>query len=353
MAHDLLLYLCCSFTIAGTMGDLRDGHSLRLSKLMTEWSSFELKTITTIHNVGDSDAPSGAKVTNHYIETAMSLRYADQLVENSEGVTQRATSFSDGSRQAQLVYGPSKETDFIEGIAITKNKNFMGEDELGLSAWPLPFGYYFAGRKPLYEAILTSELLCTRKLLGRDCDVFSLGPVLWSDKLQILIYCLDIETSVPLGVSSYRDQQSLSSNLPLWTWTASSFDKIDNQHAVLKSKLIAFNATGSTRAERLINVENIHFNKTFSKSSFWPSYRPGIKIYDHINKKEFVVARSQGQATLPASGKTLPSNANTSAEPLRAISSNSWFSPLSLGLLITGLTALGIGICSYAYKRTL
>ncbi len=227
-----------------------------------------------------------------YKETQKGQRYYDDRVRFASGVESRKTSYSDGSKCANVVYDA---TDTGRQTHVSIENTFMLDARFGFPSKPDPVRLYHVGMTPLHLALPTAETLGTRDVIGRRCDDFRFKDIGPADRRQTLIYSLDRVTGLPLRVVSYKSAELLVQEKPAWTWEANSIRRVGDRSIVDKSTYSMFVVKKSADGEweskhdmtQAIRVEEVAFDEVYPDGDFWPTIQPGVMVMDQIAGKTY------------------------------------------------------------------
>lgn len=268
-------------------------------------------------------------VEEHYIETASGQRWCDTYFLKAGTVVGRSTSFSDGSRCADVAY----EDGHLDRQKFVVIKRTYSQEEQGDKMnRPNPIDLLYVCREPLQVALTKAEALGPDRVLDRDCDVFLFRGLRWRVP-QDHVYYLDRATSIPLKVESFRDQAARDNRQPLWVWTAESLDRVQDHFIALKCQHVL----SSPLTTHKYQVESVVFNKDYPSSTFWPVLQPGVSVLDTISNKHYRVPG--GDRTL-SDAKEQPS----AAYPVEAIPPQGYLSVASTAFLGLGIAIFFLGI---------
>lgn len=315
----------------------------RLAWEMGAWNSIELRMRHdfTSHKADPLDPPVFDRVEEHYIETALGQRYYETLSidSKSDQITFRLIRYGQEGRSVDVTY--DRENTSKQYHALVK-RAFANEDKSDRPEKPIPHVFYYVGRKPLYEVLPEAEYIGTDQVLGRDCEIFRISQVQWHTP-QDLVYHLDKETSIPLKIESYRDEESRVERHPQWVWTADAIEQFDGHPVVVKSTQLDYTAPGSELSfTRTFQVQSISFNKDYPESMFWPDLQPGITVFDTITGKTYPAPGDPRERQGDESANRESVATTSTSSPLQALPPSHWtsaFSTLSLGLGISVLLA--------------
>ena len=130
-------------------------------------------------------------------------------------------------------------------------------------------------------------------MIGRTCDNFhfkEVGPV---GKQQSLVYSLDQQTSIPLRVAAFSGPEQLKNHVPNWVWEAKTLDVVSGRHIVRSSTYSSFGVRKTEAGHwvsdlkmcRMIEVNEVTFDKPIEHAAFWPIFQPGVQVMDSIAKR--------------------------------------------------------------------
>lgn len=269
-----------------------------------------------------------------YIQSESGLRRLEsRLVPSDRSRERLSIDFLDGERAANLLRRGT--TPPGEGqVTITRT---FGTEQFGLSGHPTPLDTFYVGAMPLQEAVLNATRVGIDRHLDRECDVFLFRDVALRNPSMEDVCYLDRETSVPLKVVRYADDQARREDRPLVVWAAKSIDEVEGFHIPLSSERIRYQGDGSEptavsyRAQ--FEVQEVQFHESYDTSMFWPEISPRMTVFDHIRE----------EATFPRDGTAAAaSTSQGSSPPIRATDSVGLpFAPILIGLggalLVAGL----------------
>jgi hypothetical protein len=286
----------------------------------------------------DSDAPASITIEQTYAETSRGERVFDErrLVANQP--VSHSASFCDGEKCANLVFS-GKKGDSQKMASISHG--FMYETRNGFRDGPEPLRFYHVGLIPLHEALSGAERMGEERVIERICDNFHFRDVGPAGRKQSLVYSLDRETSVPLKIVAYANPDRIREGSPNWSWQATSLDKISGRHYPLRStyassqrsKADPGRPTSEPDVKQTIRVEEIEFDAAIPKTTFWPTFQPGVAVADTVSKHKFRVPGGESPRKEEASVGT----------PIRvAPESGSWLPGAGLALSIAVLAVAAI-----------
>lgn len=262
----------------------------RLRLELNSWTSIELRVRkdqeVRLGKGSRLDKDLYVRIDFHYIEEASGRRLFDEQMTTASGSVSRQSAYCDGGRCANVTYETSnsskeKRVDIIN--------YFHTEKTFGMKAMPQPLVYYYLAKEPIYEAIRRAEPLGEARVLGRNCSRYLFRGVRVTQGKQDLVYSLDNATSTPLRVESYRlDSQREPDDL-FWSWEASSLDRVEGDHWFPLHSVTQNFAKGRETFRATITVEEIHYDRAFAATTFWPKSEPGVEVNDTINKTFTVV----------------------------------------------------------------
>ncbi len=255
----------------------------RLRQEMESWRSIEIRATTD--QPLPTNPPLDMKVLflrseQHYIETAVGQRRLDRTMKFSDGSAQREQGFSDGLRYANVAFDPSGARQSTIGIA----NHFLYEDKMGFTERPEPLYFFHVGKRPIYEAIRTAEPLGEGRVLGRGCDLYLFRKVKLSAAPLDALYYLDRETSLPLKVEFYRAGSDRLPGSALRAWEAKTFDTVEEGHHFPLSSANTYFTGRVGNSSNIVTITEIHYNRDYAASTFWPTFQPGVEVYDYIKK---------------------------------------------------------------------
>jgi hypothetical protein len=255
-----------------------------LRKEMATWTSVEIR----VHGDQHFEVPPPGlddpyvSLDDHYIETALGQRLLESVYTTKSGHKKKVANYTDGERCARVFYDDSTEHQTRIGIS----KDFASEAHFSGPVCPSPLAMYYVGKAPLYKALPDGKNLGAERVLDRDCDVFLFSNVnihLPEDA----VYYLDSATSVPLRVDYFkagsREDKDLHSS-----WQARSLDEVDGHHVPLVSEIqyyVRGEGLGHLSKSVTDTATEVHFDRAYPASTFWPKYEPGVKVNDTLKHK--------------------------------------------------------------------
>jgi hypothetical protein len=288
----------------------------------------------------------------HYIETAAGQRFCEFRGLLAGKLTSRKQYYGDGTKFADVTFDP-KNLDRQTNIIIKRQYHTEGRNDR--KQIPPPLLFLYVGRTPLHEALPKGQHLGTAKVMGRECDKFLFPKVRWL-VVQDQVFYLDRETSIPLKFEAFRNQESREQKKPVGEWVAESLDKIQGHFVPLKSTLTAKRADGTTLMVWKYTVDSIEFNKEYPASTFWPTPRPGVTMFDTSTGKAKTVPgekTADKQATTPArenTGLQSRSADATATASTQAVPPKNWTATVSNVSLGLGCAVLLVG-CLLWWRR--
>jgi len=234
-----------------------------------------------------------SQIAQTYVHTARGQRHFEERAKWENGRTDHRAAYCDGEKCANVTFG-TLAVDKPQTIEISHI--FMDDMSANALRIPFPLLSYFVGPKPIVEAVPTGEGMPDENVLHRPCDVFLFRAVGMAERKDDLVYYLDKETSVPLKLVCYTSSELRLNNRPLWAWEATTLDAVSGHHVPLESVWKRFVVKGAeaSAAPKVDYTQTIHvneciFDETIASSEFWPSYTPGVRVIDRIDRKSFRV----------------------------------------------------------------
>jgi hypothetical protein len=270
---------------------------------------------------------------------------ADHRVHFSDGGGNHHHAYCDGRRCATVSYDAENWESEQEVIEI--GRDFMGEAGIGHTSRPEPLAYFHVGKVPLYEALPRAEHIGEGEQIGRDCDVFRFDRVDWAMQTLDLTYHLDSETAVPLRVEARHSAGSKFEGAPSWRWEAESLDEVGSFHLPLNSKLVSYRpSTGAKSLELGITVEDVRFDQPHARSTFWPTYQPGVVVYNSIDGTTTETPGPEKDET-PAVSPGEVAGRVVAAAPIRADPPGNWGAAASTGLVGLGVVMAIVALVAW------
>jgi hypothetical protein len=293
--------------------------------------------VTSSQFDGRTAKPNGspiAVIEEIYFETDKGERYFDERASVPSQPVSHKSSYCDGKRTVHIRFSPgdsgSQQTASI-------GHDFKTESRFGFRDAPAPIRYYHVGLVPLHDALANAERLSDDLVIGRACGSFhfrDVGPV---GKQQSLVYSLDHETSVPLRVAAFRGPEQLKNRVPNWVWEAKTLDVVSGRHIARSSTYSSFGVRKTEAGHwvsdltmcRLIEVNEVTFDKPIEHAAFWPIFEPGVQVMDSIAKR---------RTEVPGKAPATPESARTGV-PIRVISDGgSWLPAIGVALSLAAFT---------------
>ncbi len=220
------------------MSDILQTAIMNLARESRSWESLELHTQTEIIYLIPLDLPGGEPSngkTSHYIETNHGERLMVEQFNPKEGSVSRMEGYSDGTKCCEILEGRKGGRPEVR-----IGTSFMSEGMTGNTRRPNCLIYWYVGKVPIDEALANAKPLGTGKVIERDVDFFLFPRVRWGMMEQDLVYSLDRETSIPIKVESFKNEEARATNQPGWTWTARKLDFIQGHPIVVSSEHHSF-----------------------------------------------------------------------------------------------------------------
>jgi len=328
------------------MSNPADLAAKKLAWEMESWSSIEMKSQEDMVNHTAANDPkqwSKAHFEHHYIASAAGERMFKIRITPAAGKEHRQTNYFDGARAAGVLDTDSGGWDHQQA---TIKRAFGTEDRIGWSEAPDPLRQFYVGLVPIHKALATAVPLGDARHLDRDCDTFLFPQVKGLQRPVDVVVTLDRTTAVPLKLIIYPTEQARSEERPESTWIAESLDEVEGHHLPLKSTVTHYLATGGKESLRVkVVVDEVHYNREFPKSTFWPTFGPDAVIMDQITGKMTAPTPTQMKARNAALA------AKSTATPIRAVSPGSWVPSASSAAMGLGLAALLVGLVLWWRRR--
>lgn len=302
----------------------------KLARESTSWTSIELGWDA----VDQRTAELKVNKDSTYIETAAGQRLLEERIRRSDGTGGRQLFFFDGETGGMIQFdsrNPEKQHQAIF------NKYFGLERPGNPTQRPLTLRYRYLIQEPLHLAIPRGKALDASRVLGRDClpVLFENGLSFAGQPARDITYHLDLETGIPLKVEVATQGKTSA------TWTALSFDKVDDWHLVKSSKLVSILPDGSSQ-EQTETIDQALFNQSYPEARFRPEIQQGVRIQGDPGRK---AARPEPARPPEDKGvEPVPSVGPPSVVPASVpASGDSWIVPTMLGVGVT-LLAVGVGL---------
>jgi hypothetical protein len=315
----------------------------KLSWEVESRKSVEVKVTTTItdHRAGTRKEPDFNTITEHYIETAAGQRYCDFRGLKSGELHSHLTHFGDGSKFADLNYDPN-DWEVQQNVFI--KKQYWMEEGSDHKQVPQPLLFLYVGREPLHEALPRAEYLGKGQVIGRDCNLFLFVGVRWTPT-QDQVFHLDEATAIPLKVESYRNKEARDKHEPMGSWTAKSLEVVQGHPVPMTSTLVQLGGDHNPMFTWDYKVDSIQFDNHYPASMFWPTFQPGVTVFDSFTKKNYTVPGAA--ATKPGAAKT----AEGSVQPIQATPPRDWSAFAPGAFLVVGLALLLTGGIAWWRRR--
>lgn len=313
----------------------------RLASDMETWGTIELRTHTTLLDF--SQDPKGVPGVAHdqrYIETGAGQRLLELSAPREDGRITTYTDYADGVRFANVIYeeveGGQKQTQ------VQIKNAFDEEAKIGGSSHPVPLVFFYLHKDPLYKSLAKATHLGSDRHLDRDCERFLFTGVKRTYNKIDMIFCIDRATAVPLEVATYRDASDRAADEPQTHWRATSLDEVEGHPFPMHSVETAFGFPEGGRKsvkefEWEITVTDLHYNRDYPKSLFWPVYDPGVMVWDRTKNKHYDTPedKSDAKPAIPAVGEVAP---------IRAAQPGDWTDAASLVGIGLGLAILATSL---------
>jgi len=310
----------------------------RLAWEMESWTSIEIRTREDSVESFSTKHPIHFYNERHYIETAAGQRMSEMRLGDAKGVERLQVNFTDGQRAADVL---QTDTGGWDHQQVSIKRAFGSEGSSGWADRPEPLLAFYVGIVPLPKALATAEYLGEARLLGRDCDVFLFPHIQGTRTPLDVVHVLDRATSIPLKMTVYPNAKFRAEDRPESIWTAESFDEVEGHHLALRSSSLkpSFDPSRKVDVESHIEVKEIHYNREFPTSTFWPTTgRDGV-VYDEIT----------GKRTGP-DPRTIVKK-KTGAAPLRAEAGGGWAAAIPSVSLGLGVAVLVAGLLLWWRRR--
>ena len=309
----------------------------RLAWELESWTSIEIRTHEDSVESFSTKHPIRFYNERHYIETAAGQRMSEMRLGDAKGVKGLQVAFTDGQRAADVLQTDLGGWDHQQ---VSIKRAFGHEGTSGWADRPEPLLSFYVGTVPLPKALATAEYLGEDRLLGRDCDAFLLPHIQATRTLPDVVFLLDRATSIPLKMTVYTNAKLRAEDRPESIWTAESFDEVEGHHLALRSSSVSpsFDPSRKFNVESHIEVKEIHYNREFPASTFWPKTRPNSVVYDQIT----------GKHTGPDPRTIVKKTGDT---PLRAEAGGGWAAAIPSVSLGLGLAVLVVGLVLWWRRR--
>jgi len=309
----------------------------RLAWELESWTSIEIRTREDSVESLSTKHPNPFYSERHYIETAAGQRMSETRLVNSKGVERLQVNFTDGQRAADVL---QTDTGGWDHQQVSIKRAFGSEGSSGWADRPEPLLNFYVGILPLPKALASAEYLGEARLLGRDCDVFLFPHIQGTRNLVDAVFLLDRATSIPLKMTVYTNAKFRAEDRPESIWTAESFDEVEGHHLALRSSVVlpSFDPSRKVDIESHIEVKEVHYNRDFPASAFWPTSGPNDVVYDGIT----------GKHTGPDPRKIVK---KTGAAPLRADAGGGWAAAIPSASLGLGVAVLIAGLILWWRRR--
>ena len=285
----------------------------RLRQEMESWRSIEIHATTD--QPLPTNPPPDLKVfflrsEQRYIETASGQRSFDLTLKFSDGSARREAYFSDGFRNANVAFDPAGTRQSSIGIA----NHFGHENKMGSTERPEPLCFFHVGKRPIYEAIRAAEPLGEGRVIGRGCDLYLFRKVKLRAAPLDALYYLDQETSLPLKIEFYPVGSNRLPGSALRVWEAKSFDAVEGGHHFPLSSANTYFTGRVAHGSNIVTVTEIHYDRDYAASTFWPKFQPGVDLYDYIKNTSTKVP---DPAATPTAQKPPAAGTPTAAAPAK------------------------------------
>ena len=303
----------------------------QLAWQMKSLKSIEMNTSEIFkRNDFGGDGPSTFVQSSHrYLETAGGSRLFEERNVTKEGKETLDVSYKNGDRAAKFEavdLGNSR----IDTVRI--QKSFPRELESGWYNCPQPLQVFYCGLEPLADALKRARYLGDKTRLGRPCHEFYV-PRSTSDDPCILVYSLDVETSVPLSVAVFTNDVDYVAGKAASLWNARSIDQVDGMFYAANSDYTIYSLQDwKPQLVQQIKVDSLILNKDYDSSIFWPKITAETQVIDTISGK---IVHSPAAKSLVAPVRS--TTAATSPIRVSAWDGAGWVLPtaiIAMGVLI-------------------
>jgi hypothetical protein len=262
------------------------GDAARPLQRLASWTSLELRVRgEQINNTDVLGAEAWPRLTTsfHYVEAADGRRYLEEIIKPSgEDPDTESRHYLDGSRAATITRATAR------GRVVTHariRRDFYFEKSTGWRGCPYPLATWYAGLRPLRDALGTARPLGQVRVLDRVCDLYEIdGP---THHYARATYALDRETGVPLELKCYPKAETSGTDEPVVHWMAESLDDVGGLWMPIRSRFIQYTGTSPrkemTREEIL--VEEVVVDPDLSAFRFWPEIGPDVLLIDEVEKR--------------------------------------------------------------------
>jgi hypothetical protein len=250
-----------------------------LSRLMNAWTTLELDThAVQINAAGDTpQVPGRLEITSTYKESRDGSRLLREVHHNT-GDPDRELAYHEVDGEAYSIIRSERNQTPIEEVRVTRD--FGTERLLGVRSIPAPLHVWYAGFRPLPEAIGSAPPEGSQTILAHPCAVYTVSRS--TPRLAAIRYALDSVTGIPLEAQFYQTDAAMADHQPLMVWTADSFDPVDGTWLPLRSHTTVYSTTGPrTEVMRTeYEVRSFHRNRPLAASDFAPSFGAGAIVLD-------------------------------------------------------------------------
>lgn len=324
----------------------------RLTALVDSWVSLDFQVehhlLDPTRSGPNGSPPYRTQIDQHYIATAAGQRYL-QLISRDPGKQDHIyTSYCDGEKCYNITQAGS--TDAPQKQYLIK-RDFSDEDRSLTSAIPPPFRYLYLEQQPLGVKLNIAQLTGEDRIIGRDCDVFTLSGVRWTQNPVLLVYVIDRETGWPLRVTCFGSEADQAADRAIWDWEVEEIELAGTHTAPVASRellhirsLNADDGKPPREVVREIKVTSCEFDKGFAPEFFHPVIQPGASVWDQIEEKNWVEPGAVGTDESGSSGSA--DTASSAIAPPRT-----WGQLLLKYGLTTGLIIFLLSIFTWLRTR--
>ena len=280
----------------------------RLGREMGSWKSIDLRLEIEHTNITGHgrEVYAEAVYREHYIETMIGQRLDESFAIPKGEQAQLDKSYCDGTRCATESFSPGDEP---RQAHIQIQRAFLMEEQFEGSGRPSPLLAFYAGDVPLGKMLPRAVAMGRVRHLGRDCESYALPDFVWGGEPTPLTIWIDREAAIPVKVIHYGNPEAFKANKPSLIWEAESIDQVEGHWFPLRSTDLMLARSFQKYAPvafakydpetvivtRKIAVKELHFNRDYPASMFWPVPQAGTSVYNAITGKH-VASRQDGKA---------------------------------------------------------
>lgn len=320
------------------------GDAARPPQRLASWTSLELRVRGEQINNTDVLGPEAwprLTTTFHYVEAADGRRYLEEIIKPSgEDPDTESRHYLDGDRAATITRAT------VRGRVVTQARirhDFFFEKSTGWRGCPYPLATWYAGLRPLRDALGTARPLGEVRVLDRACDLYEIdGP---THHYARATYALDRETGVPLELKCYPKAETSGTDEPVVHWMAESLDDVGGLWMPIRSRFVQYTGTPPRQeiTREAIIVEEVVVDPDVSAFRFWPEIGPDVLLIDGVETRV-----RPASVAAPAAGEPAPATA-VETDASQEEGGDGWWTGSLIGF---GVALLAVGFTMHARRAS-